>query len=233
VQHVSAAASPTLFDGPAGEYLRRSWASQPHPYDSSSSPWTQLKPLIAGDRFFNIEPAPGKAASQHVTLDLLDMLRQLPRIARGGNARGAHANGASSSAAAAAGGGDGQERARSGGNPGSSSGRAYEPAGPSSSSSRRVSSMAGDALDFGEDDEYSGAPGAAAGALDPYMMEGTSAAAAGANGAIGSHAGAAAGPSGVVQADAQRLARLEADVAALEALRYSPPSQGEGGDAAA
>jgi hypothetical protein len=212
-----------------GEYLRRSWASQPHPYDSSSPPWTQLKPLIAGDRFFYIEPAPGKATSQHVTLDLLDMLRQLPRIARGGNARGLQQGAITNGAAAAAGAGA-QERGRSGA---SSSGGGYEPAGPSSSS-RRVSSMGGDALDFGEDDEYGGVQGAAAGALDPYVMEGTSAAAAGggsggggANGSLGGTAAAATGSSGIGHADAQRLARLEADVAALEGLRYSPPSQGE------
>jgi hypothetical protein len=66
----------------AGEFLKRSWERDSHPYDKSTPPWTQLKPLIADDRLFYIEPAPGKPNSQHVTLDLLDLLLKFPSIAR-------------------------------------------------------------------------------------------------------------------------------------------------------
>ncbi|WIA12399.1 hypothetical protein OEZ85_012445 [Tetradesmus obliquus] len=52
---------PTVFCmdmAQAGEYLLRCWRHEPHPYDAESAPWSQLKPLIAGDRFLYIEPNP-------------------------------------------------------------------------------------------------------------------------------------------------------------------------------
>jgi hypothetical protein len=79
---------PISRPNPAGEFLKRSWERDSHPYDKSTPPWTQLKPLIADDRFFYIEPAPGKPNSQHVTLDLLDLLLKFPSIARRSSSNG-------------------------------------------------------------------------------------------------------------------------------------------------
>uniref|UniRef100_A0A383V885 C3H1-type domain-containing protein n=1 Tax=Tetradesmus obliquus TaxID=3088 RepID=A0A383V885_TETOB len=89
---------PTVFCmdmAQAGEYLLRCWRHEPHPYDAESAPWSQLKPLIAGDRFLYIEQNPrgdrflyieqnprGAAGSQHVTLDVADLLTNFAAAAR-------------------------------------------------------------------------------------------------------------------------------------------------------
>ncbi|WIA32542.1 hypothetical protein OEZ86_003353 [Tetradesmus obliquus] len=77
---------PTVFCmdmAQAGEYLLRCWRTEAHPYDAESAPWSQLKPLIAGDRFLYIEPNPrGAAGSQHVTLDVADLLTNFAAAAR-------------------------------------------------------------------------------------------------------------------------------------------------------
>jgi hypothetical protein len=193
--------SPTVFRidvAQAGEYLRRSWNSQPHPYDSTTQPWMQLKPLIADDRFFYIEPAPGRPNSQHVTLDLLDMLRQLPKIARAKTQQGAH-TAANGSAIASNGAG--------------SSSASTVQAARSSSSSR--ASNPGDLLDIDEGD--------ADGADNPLgvLLQASSAAAAVVE--AGPHA--SAGPS--VTEEQDPVTAAEADIAALEALQYVPPAEGE------
>lgn len=193
--------SPTVFRidvAQAGEYLRRSWNSQPHPYDSTTQPWTQLKPLIADDRFFYIEPAPGKPSSQHVTLDLLDMLRQLPKIARSGLKPQQAAHTAANGSAAAANGA------------GSSS---ISTAQPARSSSR--ASNPGDMLDIDEGDGE--------GVANPLgvLLQASSAAAA----VVEAGPSAAAGPSNIEQQDP--VAAAEADIAVLEALQYVPPAEGE------
>lgn len=235
--------SPTVFRidvAQAGEYLRRCWVTNEHPYDKSTQPYMQLKPLIADDRFFYIEPAPGKPTSQHVTLDLLDMLRQLPKIAstaystRAGvhpatNGSAAHANGAGLS--------------------GSASSAAQ--AGPSS----RRSSTPGDVIDI-EDEEVDGA--ASANGLG-VLLQASSAAEAAVQEANGSHTvsststarssstGAGFGstePSNSARSSTHTVSRTpelsvtggrtsedpvgaaEADIAALEALSYMPPAEG-------
>lgn len=195
--------SPTVFRidvAQAGEYLRRSWSVQPHPYDSTSQPWTQLKPLIADDRFFYLEPAPQKPNSQHVTLDLLDMLRQLPKIARAGCQvqQGAHtaANGSATGLTGA----------------GSSSASTVQ-AQRSSSSSRAFNP--GDLLDVDQGDGV--------GAANPLgvLLQASSAAAA----VVEAWPHASAGPSVTQQRDPVTAA--EADIATLEALQYVLPAEGE------
>lgn len=81
--------APTVFRidiAQAGEYLRRCWELQDHPYDASTPPWTQFKPLIAGDRYLYIEPAPGRHSSHHVTIDVTEMLENYQTAARAARA---------------------------------------------------------------------------------------------------------------------------------------------------
>lgn len=199
--------SPTVFriDGAqAGVYLRRCWASGAHPYDSTSPPWTQLKPLIAGDRFLCLEPAPGRPNSQHVTLDLLDMLRQLPKLGR----RSAHGSQQGRASLEGVGGVLGADS----GVPGANGAR---PASAASSSQAGPSSMhrastPGDVLEeVDADDNQQGA------AANPYGFIAQASTAA------------ATAPANSTQRSAQdAVAAAEADVAALQALAYVPPAEG-------
>lgn len=210
--------SPTVFRidvAQAGEYLRRCWASSAHPYDSSQAPWTQLKPLIAGDRFLCLEPAPGRPTSQHVTLDLLDMLRQLPKLAR----RSAQGTQQQGRASLDGGGGAPGSNGSSMSGPSSSSTRPLSAAASSSQAgpSNRRSSTPGDVLEVEGDNTQQ----AAAAAANPYgfMQQATTAAAT---------ATAAAGNGAQTSAPQQSVAGAEADVAALQALAYVPPAEGNG-----
>lgn len=179
-----------------GEYLRRCWATLSHPYDSSSQPWVQFKPLIADDRFFYIERAPSRPNSQHVTLDLLDMLRQLPRLAHGSFKAARQQAGSANGTAAANGAGPSSSHAGS--------------AGASSSRGAGGSSASRDVLEVDDEEE---------GVANPLgvMLQASSAAAAAVQ-------GGSAGEGSEDPVDA-----LQADIAALEALSYAPPTAGEAG----
>lgn len=199
--------SPTVFridSAQAGVYLRRCWASGAHPYDSTSPPWAQLKPLIAGDRFLCLEPAFGRPNSQHVTLDLLDMLRQLPKLARRSGHGQSQQGRASLEGAGVVLGADSGVPGVNGTRPASAASASQ--AGPSSTH-RAITP--GDVLEVGEDDNQQGA------AANPYGFIAQASTAA------------ATAPSNSTQRSAQdAVAAAEANVAALQALAYVPPAEG-------
>eukprot|EP00879_Flechtneria_rotunda_P005588 GHRR01005883.1.p1 GENE.GHRR01005883.1~~GHRR01005883.1.p1 ORF type:complete len:181 (+),score=45.70 GHRR01005883.1:3094-3636(+) len=62
----------------AEEYLRRCCDAGDHPYGVHTPLWTLIKPLIAGDRFLHLGPAPGKPGNQQITLGLVSILQQCP-----------------------------------------------------------------------------------------------------------------------------------------------------------
>eukprot|EP00878_Enallax_costatus_P008303 GHUV01008681.1.p1 GENE.GHUV01008681.1~~GHUV01008681.1.p1 ORF type:complete len:910 (+),score=210.72 GHUV01008681.1:194-2731(+) len=200
----------------AGEYLRRCWEMQEHPYDSSSPPWTQFKPLIAGDRFLYIEAAPGRTGVTHISIDLADMLQSFRTITRAARSSAASEPSQASSSTRVGGAG---------------------PSGSAGGASSSSNTAAGDDMMNLQDEEDDAldelvsntwpalpTPAAASSSSTPVSRAGSSTAAQQRQLSRGESIGGSRPTSATASSIGDPVAEAEADLAALQALTHEPPA---------